>query len=229
LVVSCAKEHIMKIGIIGAGSMGGTLARRLTALGHDVSMANSRGPATLAELAAEAGAVPVSITEAGRDADVMIIAIPERNIPDLPEGLLDPLPEGGVVIDIGNYAPQQRDGRIDELENGVVESRWVEGHLGHPVIKAFNNVRPPSLVSLGKPAGTPGRVALPVAGDDAGAKAVVLGLIDQLGFDGIDAGGLDESWRQQPGTPVYCTDLDLDGAEKALAAATRGRTAEWRA
>jgi predicted dinucleotide-binding enzyme len=229
LVVNYVKEHIMKIGIIGGGSMGGTLARRLAALGHDVSIANSRGPETLAELAAETGAAPVSITEAGRDADVMIIAIPEGNIPDLPEGLLESLPEGGLVIDIGNYAPQQRDGRIDALENGVIESRWVEAHLGHPVIKAFNNVRPPSLLNLGEPAGTRGRVALPVAGDDARAKAVVIGLIDQLGFDGIDAGGLDESWRQQPGTPVYCTDLDLDGAEKALAAATPGRPAEWRA
>ena len=219
----------MKIGIIGGGRMGGTLTRRLAALGHDVSIANSRGPETLAELAAETGAVPVSITDAGRDADVMIIAIPEGNIPDLPEGLLESLPESGLVIDIGNYAPQQRDGRIDELENGVIESRWVEAQLGHPVIKAFNNVRPPSLLNLGKPAGTRGRVALPVAGDDPRAKAVVIGLIDQLGFDGIDAGGLDESWRQQPGTPVYCTDLDLEGAEQALTAATPGRPAEWRA
>jgi predicted dinucleotide-binding enzyme len=219
----------MKIGIIGAGSMGGTLARRLAALGHHVSMANSRGPETLADLATETGAVPVPITEAGRDADVMIIAIPEKNIPDLPEGLLDSLPEGGVLIDTGNYAPQQRDGRIDELENGVTESRWVEAHLGRPVIKAFNNIRPPSLLNLGKPAGTPARVALPVAGDDARAKAVVIDLIDQLGFDGIDAGDLDESWRQQPGTPVYCTDLDLEDAEKALAAASPGRPAEWRA
>jgi len=219
----------MKIGIIGGGRMGGTLTRRLAALGHDVSIANSRGPETLAELAAETGAVPVSITDAGRDADVMIIAIPEGNIPDLPEGLLESLPESGLVIDIGNYAPQQRDGRIDALENGVIESRWVEAQLGHPVIKAFNNVRPPSLLNLGKPAGTRGRVALPVAGDDPRAKAVVIGLIDQLGFDGIDAGGLDESWRQQPGTPVYCTDLDLEGAEQALTAATPGRPAEWRA
>ena len=219
----------MKIGIIGGGRMGGTLTRRLAALGHDVSIANSRGPETLAELAAETGAVPVSITDAGRDADVMIIAIPEGNIPDLPEGLLESLPESGLVIDIGNYAPQQRDGRIDALENGVIESRWVEAQLGHPVIKAFNNVRPPSLLNLGKPARTRGRVALPVAGDDPRAKAVVIGLIDQLGFDGIDAGGLDESWRQQPGTPVYCTDLDLEGAEQALTAATPGRPAEWRA
>jgi hypothetical protein len=133
------------------------------------------------------------------------------------------------VIDSGNYAPKQRDGRIEELEDGVVESRWVEANLGHPVVKAFNNVRPPSLLNLGKPDGTPGRVALPVAGDDASAKAIVIELMDHLGFDGIDAGGLDESWRQQPGTPVYITDLDSDDARNALAAASPGRPAEWRA
>ena len=219
----------MKIGIIGAGSMGGTLARRCTALGHDVSVANSRGPESLAELAAETGAVPVPITEAARDAAVMIVAIPEKNVPDLPQGILDSLPDDAVVIDTGNYVPQQRDGRIEELENGVTESRWVEAHLGHPVIKAFNTVRPSSLLSLGKPAGTPGRVALPVAGDDASAKAVVIELMDQLGFDGIDAGGLGESWRQQPGTPVYVADLDSGAAHTALAAASLERPAEWRA
>jgi hypothetical protein len=216
----------MKIGIIGAGNMGGTLARRLVALGHDVSVANSRGPETLRELATETGAVPVSVTEIARDADVLIVAIPERNVPDLPRGILDSLPDGAVVIDSGNYAPKQRDGRIEELEDGVVESRWVEANLGHPVVKAFNNVRPPSLLNLGKPDGTPGRVALPVAGDDASAKAIVIELMDHLGFDGIDAGGLDESWRQQPGTPVYITDLDSDDARNALAAAIPGRPAE---
>jgi hypothetical protein len=219
----------MKIGIVGAGNMGGTLARRLAALGHDISVANSRGPETVRELAAETGAVPVPIAEVARDADVLIVAIPEKNIPDLPRGILDSLPDAAVVIDTGNYAPKQRDGRIEELEDGVVESRWVEAHLGHPVIKAFNNVRPASLLRLGKPTGSPARVALPVAGDDASAKAIVIELMDHLGFDGIDAGGLDESWRQQPGTPVYVTDLDSDDARNALVAASPGRPAEWRA
>jgi predicted dinucleotide-binding enzyme len=88
---------------------------------------------------------------------------------------------------------------------------------------------PSNLLTLGKPAGTPGRIALPVAGDDASAKAVVIGLIDQLGFASVDAGGLDDSWRQQPGTPVYITDLDAEGVRKALAAARLERPAEWRA
>jgi 8-hydroxy-5-deazaflavin:NADPH oxidoreductase len=219
----------MKIGIVGAGTMGSTLAGRLTALGHHVSIANSRGPETLAEVATRTGAVAVPITKAGCDADVVFVAIPEKNIPDLPDGLFESLSTTAVLIDIGNYAPQQRDGRIDDIESGVPESRWVEAHLGHPVIKAFNNVRPPSLLNLGRPAGAPGRIALPVAGDDARAKSVVIGLIDQLGFDGIDAGGLDESWRQQPGTPVYCTDLSRADAIKALAAATPERPPEWRA
>jgi predicted dinucleotide-binding enzyme len=219
----------MKIGIIGAGNMGGTLARRLALLGHEVSVANSRGPETLTEFAAETGAVPVPITEAGRDAKVLIIAIPQKNVPDLSRGILDALPDGAVVVDVGNYAPQQRDGRIEEIENGMLESRWVEAQVGHPVVKAFNSIRPGSLSNLGKHAGTAGRIALPVTGDDASAKAVVMELIDELGFDGIDAGGLDESWRQQPGTPVYVADLDSEAAVKALAAAKRQRKAEWRA
>jgi 8-hydroxy-5-deazaflavin:NADPH oxidoreductase len=219
----------MKIGIIGAGNMGGTLARRLALLGHEVSVANSRGPETLTEFAAETGAIPVPITEAGRDAKVLIIAIPQKNVPDLSRGILDALPDGAVVVDVGNYAPQQRDGRIEEIENGMLESRWVEAQVGHPVVKAFNSIRPGSLSNLGKHAGTAGRIALPVTGDDASAKAVVMELIDELGFDGIDAGGLDESWRQQPGTPVYVADLDSEAAVKALAAAKRQRKAEWRA
>lgn len=128
-----------------------------------------------------------------------------------------------MVIDTGNYVPRQRDGKIEVIENGTIESRWTEAHLGHPVVKAFNNIRAQQLLTLGKPAGAPGRVALPVAGDDALAKAVVIELVEQLGFDGVDAGGLDDSWRQQPGTPVYCTDLDIEGVRKALAAASPTR------
>lgn len=192
-------------------------------------MANSRGPETLVDLAADTGARPVAITEIQHDAQVVILAIPEKNVPDLPTGFLDDLPAGAAVIDTGNYAPRQRDGSIEQIEHGVIESRWVEAQLGRPVIKAFNTIRPPSLAALGKPKGTPGRMALPVAGEDAAAKAVVIDLMDQLGFDGIDAGGLDDSWRQQPGTPVYCADLDLEGARKALAAAIPERPSEWRA
>jgi predicted dinucleotide-binding enzyme len=139
------------------------------------------------------------------------------------------VPKSVVVVDTGNYYPQQRDGRIDGIENGVTESRWVEQQLHRPVIKAFNNIYAEHLYKLGRPPGTPGRIALPVAGDDAAAKKVVLRLIDELGFDGVDAGGLDESWRQQPHTPVYATDLDTNGVRHALAKADKERKPEWRA
>jgi predicted dinucleotide-binding enzyme len=219
----------VKIGIIGSGNIGGTLARRLTALGHDVSVANSRGPESLSELAAETGAAPVPIAEIGQGADVVILAIPQKSILDLAPGILSTLPDVAVVIDTGNYVPQQRDGKIQEIEDGAVESRWTETHLGHPVVKAFNNILAQHLLTLGKPAGSPGRIALPVAGDYAAAKAVVIELIDQLGFDGLDVGGLDDSWRQQPGTPVFTIDLDIEGARRALAAASPERPAQFRA
>ncbi len=218
----------MKIGIIGAGNIGGTLTRRLSALGHEVKVANSRGPETLAALAAETGASAVSAREAVRDVEVVVVTIPQKSIPSLPAGLFDDARNDVVVIDTGNYYPQQRDGRIADIESGMTESRWAEQQLGRPVVKAFNNIRATHLLELGKPAGTPGRIALPVAGDDEAAKAVVLRLVDELGFDGIDAGGLDTSWRQQPGSPVYTTNKDAEGVRGALSEASQERPAELR-
>ena len=218
----------LRIGIIGAGNIGGTLTRRLTTLGHDVAVANSRGPESLADLAAETGATAVPVAEAARGRDVVIVTIPQKNIPDLPADLFDGAPENLVVVDTGNYYPRQRDGRIEGIEGGLTESRWVEQQLGRPVVKAFNNIYAKHLMENGRPAGTPGRIALPVAGDDAAAKAVVLRLLDELGFDGVDAGGLDESWRQQPGTPVYAQDYDAEGVRRALAEASPERKPEWR-
>ena len=119
----------MRIGIIGAGNIGGTLARRLTALGHDVSIANSRGPQTLEALAEETGAKPVTVQEAARAGDVVIVTIPEKSIPDLPAGLFDGVPENVAVVDTGNYYPRQRDGLIPEIEGGTTESRWVSNRL----------------------------------------------------------------------------------------------------
>ena len=219
----------MKIGIIGAGNIGGNLTRRLTALGHDVSVANSRGPETLADLAAETGATAVPAAEAARGAEVVVVTVPQKNVPDLPSGLLAGAADGAVVVDTGNYYPQQRDGRIDAIEQGLVESRWVEQQLGHPVVKAFNGIYAAELLTTGRPAGADDRRALPVAGDDDEAKQVVLALLDELGFDGVDAGPLDESWRQQPGTPVYGAVADVDGIRSLLAAASPDRTGEWRA
>jgi predicted dinucleotide-binding enzyme len=218
----------MKIGIIGAGQIGGTLARRLTALGHEVSVANSRGPESLAGLAAETGAKAVSASEAVRGVDLVVVTIPEKNVSDLPAGLFAETDPGVVVVETGNYYPRSRDGRIEAIEAGMAESRWVEQQLGRPVVKAFNNIYASHLLELGRPAGAPGRIALPVAGDHPG-KSVVLRLVEELGFDAVDAGSLDESWRQQPGTPVYTTDLDVEGVRRALAAASPERTPAWRA
>lgn len=218
----------MKIGIIGTGHIGGTLTRRLSALGHDVSIANSRGPETLADLERETGARAVTVRDAARGQDVVIVTIPEKSVPDLPKDLFADSPASTVVVDTGNYYPQ-RDGRIGAIESGTMESGWVAQQLGRPVVKAFNNIRAQHLMELGKPAGAAGRIALPVAGDDAAAKAVVMRLVDELGFDAVDAGKLSESWRQQPGTPVYATDLDAAGVRRALAAARRERPEEFRA
>jgi hypothetical protein len=218
----------MKIGIIGAGNIGGTLTRRLAALGHEISVANSRGPETLRELTTETGATAVSVTEAAREKDVVVVTIPEKNVPDLPDDLFADAGEV-VIVDTGNYYPQQRDCRIDAIEDGMVESRWVQQQLGRPVIKAFNNIYADHLRDNGRPAGTPERIALPVAGDDERAKAVVMQLIDELGFDAVDTGSLDESWRQQPGTPVYTTDLDADGVRRAMSQASPQRSPQWRA
>ena len=219
----------MKIGIIGAGHIGGALTRRLRALWHDVSVANSRGPQTLAGLAKETGAHAVTVSEAARDKDVVVVTIPEKNVPQLPKDLFAGATDRTVVVDTGNYYPRQRDGRIAEIEQGMTESRWVSRQLGRPVVKAFNNIYAKHLLEHGRPAGDPRRIALPVAGDDPAAKQVVLKLLDELGFDGVDAGTLDESWRQQPGTPVYARDFDAAGVRRALAEASPQRLDDFRA
>ena len=219
----------MKIGIIGAGNIGGTLARRLAALGHQVSVANSRGPESLAAFGRETGARPVTVEEAARAGDVVIISIPLKHIARLPRNLFQGVPDSVVVVDTGNYYPRQRDGRIDPIERGTTETRWVADRLGRTVVKAFNNIYARHLQERGKPRGEPGRIALPIAGDDPRAKEVVTRLLDELGFDAVDGGGLDDSWRQQPGTPVYGTDFDAAGVRRGLAEAKQERPAEFRA
>jgi predicted dinucleotide-binding enzyme len=218
----------VKIGIIGAGNIGATLTRRLTALGHQVAVANSRGPETLAELADETGATAVSVDEVANGANLVIVTIPQKAIPLLPEGILDGAAPAAPIVDTGNYYPA-RDGRIDPIESGVAESRWVSDQLGRPVVKVFNNIRAQHLLELGKPAGSPGRIGLPVAGDDPDVKRTVMDLVNGLGFDPIDAGTIDESWRQQPGTPVYAADLDAAGVTRALAEAAPERPENLRA
>ena len=219
----------MRVGVIGAGSMGAILARHLATLGHQVSIANSRGPESLTAVAAEIGATPVSVVDAAKAGELVVIAIPTKAVADLPRALFENVPGSVIVIDIGNYHPELRDGHIDVIDRGMLDSQWVAEQIGRPVIKAFNNIFAKSLLEKGVPRGTKGRIALSVAGDSFDAKAAVLRLVDDLGFDPVDAGDLDNSWRQQPGTPAYCQDLEAAALRRALTKADRSRIAEYRA
>ncbi|RYU82841.1 NADPH-dependent F420 reductase [Hymenobacter persicinus] len=216
----------MNIGIIGAGHIGSALAVRLTHLGHQVYIANSRGPETLKDVEQKTGAKAVTAEEAAQHGtDLIVVTIPLKNIPDLPKDLLAGVPRETPIIDTSNYYPMLRDGKIAELETGsLTESEWVQQHLGRPVVKVFNNIYADHLQNKGVPAGTPGRISLPVASDDAAAKQKVMQLVDELGFDAVDDGTLHESWRQQPGTPSYGADMPADKLRKHLASLGTERT-----
>lgn len=219
----------MDIGIIGAGHIGGSLTRRLTALGHTVRVSNSRAPETLADLADETGATAVWAREAATDADLVIVSIPQKNVVDLAPGIVSGAKPGAPVIETNNYYPRERDGLIAAIEAGTPESVWVSEQLGVPVFKVFNGIFWKHLLERGLPPGSAGRIALPVAGDDAAGKRIVFDLVNELGFDPVDGGTLAESWRQQPGTPVYGTDLDAEAALRALSAASPERPDKFRA
>lgn len=216
----------MKIGIIGTGNIGTTLVRKLAKAGHSIQMANSRGPESLKELAEETGARALTANEASRGVDVIILSIPLNKLADMKK-LLAGLPDHVIVADTSNYYPF-RDGNIEALDNGQAESEWVSEQIGRPVIKAWNNVLAETLAKRGLPAGGQGRIALSVAGDDMAAKKIVMSLIEDTGFDAIDAGSLAESWRQQPGTPAYCANQTVEELRSALAAADRARAPQVR-
>ncbi|MFI5506259.1 NADPH-dependent F420 reductase [Mycobacterium sp. NPDC051804] len=223
------RRRCMKIGIIGAGQIGGTLTRRFRQLGHEVLVSNSRSPETLADLAKETGATAVWAKDAAADADLVVVSIPQKNVPDLADGIVDARKPGAPVIETNNYYPQQRDGEIAGIEDGQVESAWVAEQIGAPVYKVFNGIWWKHLLEKGTPSGTPNRIALPVAGEDGVGRELVHDVVDQLGFEPVDSGPISESWRQQPGTPVYGKDFDAENTRKALAEATPERTSEWRA
>lgn len=216
----------MKIGIIGSGNIGAALVHHLAKLGHEVSIANSRGPETLTELAAETGATAVTAEQAAAAEDLVIITIPEKAIPELPIAVLSA--SKAIIVDTGNYYPT-RDGELKEIVAGLPDSAWVASVIGRPVIKAFNNIFAASLAKNGVPAGSPNRIALSVAGDSESEKQVVMQLIDAMGFDAIDGGALSESWRQEPGVAAYCHDLDKEALKVALENADFGKRAENRA
>lgn len=219
----------MDIGIIGAGHIGGSLTRRLAGLGHVVRVSNSRAPETLADLAAETGAIAVWAREAATDADLVIISIPQKNVIDLAPGIVAGAKPGAPIIETNNYYPRERDGLIAAIETGTPESVWVSEQVGVPVVKVFNGIFWKHLLEGGLPPGSAGRIALPVAGGDAARKQTVFDLVNELGFDPVDGGTLAESWRQQPGAPVYGADLDAEGAIRALSAASPERPDAFRA
>jgi len=174
----------MRIGVIGAGLQGGTLAKKLAKAGHEVRVANTRGPESLKEFAKQTATIASALEDAATKSELIIIAIPFKNIPSLPKPLFKDQPDSTTIVDVSNYYPSWRDGQIPEVEAGLSESEWVE-------------------------------------------KKVAT-IIDDLGFDALDIGPLSESWRQQPGTPAYCTDLDLESLKAAVKAADRRAAPEKR-
>ncbi|MCU7552871.1 NADPH-dependent F420 reductase [Chitinophagaceae bacterium LB-8] len=205
----------MKIGVIGTGAIGGTIAKKMAVAGHEVKVYNAEGPDSLKKRAQELGVSPSVIDEIVNDVDVVILSIPTKAISDLPKDLFADVSENVILVDTSNYYPF-RDGEIEELKNGKVESVWVAETLGRPVIKAFNNLLAHSLEFGGKPEGTEGRIAMAVSGDDDKAKKIIANLINDAGFDIVDAGSLSESWRHQPGTPAYCTELNAAELKQAF-------------
>jgi predicted dinucleotide-binding enzyme len=208
------------IGLIGAGHIGSQIARLAVASGYHVVLSNSRGPETLSDLVAELGpqsraATPIEAAESG---DIVVVTIPLKNYDTVP---VEPL-AGKIVIDTNNYYPQ-RDGHIPELDNeSTTTSELLQAHLPtSKVVKAFNHIYAAALTTDGQPAGTNNRRALVIAGDDQGAKATVTHLLDQFGFDTVDAGPLREGWRIQRDTPGYGPRRTAEELRRDLAAAKR--------
>jgi len=211
---------IRTIGLIGAGHIGSQVARLSIRHGYDVVISNSRGPETLQDLIRDLGpqaraGTPAQAAEAG---DIVVVTIPLKNIGDVPVAAL----AGKIVIDTNNYYPQ-RDGQIRELDNEeTTTSELLQRHLpDSKVVKAFNHIYAAALTTDGQPAGTPGRRALAISGDDADANRIVTRLSDQFGFDVVDLGPLSESWRIQRDTPGYGPRRTAEELRRDLAAAQR--------
>jgi len=211
----------MKIGILGTGNIGKTLVTRLSQAGHDVKVANSRGPETIDAELLSSGARAVTTEDALADVEVVILSIPFNRLSSIAP-LIGGLPEETVVIDTSNYYPF-RDEKIEAIELGQVESLWVTEQIGRRVAKAWNAIGSASLAKKAKPAGASDRIAIPVAADRDHDREVTMSLVNDTGLDAVDAGSLADSWRQQPGAPVYCTDLSSAEIDTALKAAERDR------
>jgi predicted dinucleotide-binding enzyme len=208
------------IGLIGAGHIGSQIARLALAHGYAVVISNSRGPETLATLVAELGprARAATAIDAAKAGDIVVVTVPLKNYRDVP---VDPL-VGKIVIDTNNYYPQ-RDGHIPELDNeSTTTSELLQAHLpASKIVKAFNRIYAAQLTTDGRLPGSKDRRALVIAGDDLDAKTTVRHLLDQFGFDTVDAGPLTEGWRIQRDTPGYGPRRTAEELRRDLAAAKR--------
>lgn len=207
----------MEIGIIGAGAIGSLLLQKLSIAGYDVKVAAVGGPETIDTTTLSKGGRVVTLEEAVSDAHVIIVAVPPTSIPDVAR-LFSNLPAETVVIDTSIHLPQ-RDGDTPAPDNSQPVSMWVAEQLGRPVAKAWGTVTAESLACKGRPEGDNARLAIPVSADCKRDRNVAMALVEDTGFDAIDAGPLIESWRQEPGCPAYGTDLKRDEMRIALASA----------
>jgi predicted dinucleotide-binding enzyme len=219
----------MRIGVIGAGNIGRALTRAAVASGHQVMLANSRGPESLRQAAADLRCEAGTVSQAAAFGDLVILAIPFRAIDQLATADF----EGKIVLDANNYYPL-RDGAIEALDiqqattSGLLQRRLP----GARVVKFFNAIMQDEIREHAKPAGAPDRRALPIAGDDLEARRIAAKLVDEFGFDPVDAGSLEEGWRFERAMPAYCIPLDSAHLRTALAAARRGvelPNGSWRA
>ncbi|MEH2276508.1 MAG: NAD(P)-binding domain-containing protein [Nostoc sp.] len=206
----------MKIGIIGAGFIGRTVASLAVKQDHQVMLSNSRGPETLTSTVMAIGCKAGTVEEAAKFGDIVVVAIPLKNYQSVPSKPLS----GKIVVDSNNYYPE-RDGHIPDLDSKkTTTSELLAKHLpDSKVVKAFNAILAEDLDKDGRPSGSPDRRALPIAGDDADAKKLVSDLLDQFGFDVVDVGVLGEGWRFERAKPAYCVPLDSTGLKQALASA----------
>ena len=202
----------MRFGIIGAGPIGSNIAKKLVEHGHDVKIADARGIDRLE--GKRLSGTPVIVEDVIKNIDVLITSIPFHALPSI-RNVIDKVREEVVVVDTSNYYPHISN-KIEEVENGMVESVWVSNSLGRPIIKAFNNFLAYTLEHHGAPEGTPGRIAISIAGDNLSHKQIIMSVANDLGFDAVDGGSLSDSWRQQPGTPAYCTELTKEELAIAL-------------
>lgn len=218
----------MKIGIIGTGAIGSILAKRMAALGYEVRVANSRGKEAVQAFATSIGAIAADADGAVLDADVVILSIPYASISRIPKTVFEKIPEDAVVIDTGNYYPAVRDPVVQAIDAGKPESVWVSEQIGRTVTKAFNILFSETLDHAARAEGAPDRLAIAVAGDNAEHKKIAMRLVNETGFDPVDAGSLEDSWRQQPGAPSYSCDLNAVELRTALARAIPGVPAKNR-